>query len=141
MDMLDDREGSFKPMTAESVGDVLREAGAQVMVRSGRSENYSAPREFSFEVKAIFDNGMGLNVVARQFNYRDPWEAEGRVNDLVDAMLLRDGALTPLPKGYPYFQGIDEECGLDEDRLREIVLCVAQVNVKLYLLQELTGDL
>jgi hypothetical protein len=140
MDTVDDQE-TFKPMTAESVGEILREAGAQVMVRSGRSENYSAPREFSFEVKAIFDNGMALNVVARQFNYRDPWEAEGRVNDLVDAMLLRDGSLTPLPKGYPYFQGIDEECGLDEDRLREMVLCVAGVNVKLYLLQELTGDL
>ena len=136
----DNPEG-FKPMTAESVGDILREAGAQVMVRSGRSENYSAPREFSFEVKALFDNGMGLHVVARQFNYRDPWEAEGRVNDLVDAMLTRDGALTPLPKGYPYFQGIDEECGLDEDRLRELVQCVAKVNVKLYLLQELTGDM
>jgi hypothetical protein len=136
-----DGEETYKPMTAESVGELLREAGAQVMVRSGRSENYSAPREFSFEVKAIFDNGMGLNVVARQFNYRDPWEAEGRVNDLVDAMLLRDGALTPLPKGYPFFQGIEEECGLDEDRLREVVACVAKVNVKLYVLQEMTGDL
>jgi hypothetical protein len=132
---------SYKPMTAESVGGILREAGAEVMVRSGRSENYSAPREFSFEVKAIFPNGMGLHVVARQFNYRDPWEAEGRVNDVVDAMLLRDGALTPLPRGYPYFQRIDEECGLDEDRLREVVQCVAQVNAKLYLLQEMTGDL
>ena len=140
MDMQDDLE-TFKPMTAESVGEILKEAGAQVQVRSGRSENYSAPREFSFEVKAIFDNGMGLHVVARQFNYRDPWEAEGRVNDMVDAMLLRDGSLTPLPKGYPYFQGIDEECGLDEDRLRELVLCVVKVNVKLYLLQEMTGDL
>ena len=143
MDTLGTQDGmeTFKPMTAESVGEILREAGAQVMVRSGRSENYSAPREFSFEVKAIFENGMGLHVVARQFNYRDPWEAEGRVNDLVDAMLLRDGALTPLPKGYPYFQGIEEECGLDEDRLRELIQCVAKVNVKLYLLQEMTGDL
>ena len=132
---------NFRPMTAESVGDLLREAGAQVMVRAGRSENYSAPREFSFEVKAIFDNGMGLHVVARQFNYRDPWEAEGRVNDLVDVMLLRDGALTPLPKGYPYFQGIDEECGLDEEMLREVIDCVRKVNVKLYLLQQMTGDL
>lgn len=131
----------FRPMTAESVGDLLREAGAQVMVRAGRSENYSAPREFSFEVKAIFDNGMGLHVVARQFNYRDPWEAEGRVNDQVDVMLLRDGALTPLPKGYPYFQGIDEECGLDEEMLREVIDCVRKVNVKLYLLQQMTGDL
>jgi len=136
-----DENGSCKPMTADSVGDLLREAGAEVMIRSGRSENYSAPREFSFEVKALFDNGMGLHVVARQFNYRDPWEAEGRVNDLVDAMLLRDGALTPLPKGYPYFQGIDEECGLDEESLREVVECVRKVNVKLYLLQQMTGDL
>ena len=143
MDTLDSKDAmeTCKPMTAESVGDMLRESGAQVMVRSGRSESYSAPREFSFEVKAIFDNGMGLNVVARQFNYRDPWEAEGRVNDLVDAMLMRDGALTPLPRGYPHFQGIEEECGLDEDRLREVILCVAKVNVKLYLLQEMTGDL
>jgi hypothetical protein len=134
-------EESYKPMTAESVAELLREAGAEVMVRAGRSENYSAPREFSFEVKALFANGMGLNVVARQFNYRDPWEAEGRVNDLVDAMLLRDGALTPLPKGYPYFQGIDEECGLDEERLKEVIDCVRKVNVKVYLLQEITGDL
>ncbi|MBJ6749380.1 hypothetical protein [Geomonas anaerohicana] len=134
-------ETTSTPMTAESVGEILREAGAQVMVRSGRSENYSAPREFSFEVKAIFDNGMALHVVARQFNYRDPWEAEGRVNDLVDVMLLRDGALTPLPKGFPYFQGIDEECGLDEAMLREVIDCVRKVNPKLYLLQEMTGDL
>ena len=130
-----------KAMTAESVGDILREAGAEVMVRSGRSDNYSAPREFSFEVKAIFPNGMGMHVVARQFNYRDPWEAKGRVNDLVDVALLRDGSLSPLPKGYPWFQGIDEECGLDEDKLREVVECVRKVNVKLYLLQEMTGDL
>jgi DNA-directed RNA polymerase specialized sigma54-like protein len=111
------------------------------MIRSGRTENYSAPREFSFEVKAIFPNGMGLHVVARQFNYRDPWEAKGRVNDQVDAMLTRNGALTPLPKGYSYFQGIDEECQLDEEQLREVVACIAAVNPKLYLLQEMTGDL
>lgn len=132
---------TYTAMTAESVGDLLKEAGAEVMVRSGRSENYGAPREFSFEVKAIFPNGMGMHVVARQFNYRDPWEAKGRVNDMVDVMLLRGGALTPLPKGYPYFQGIEEECGLDEQRLREVVECVRKVNVKLYLLQEMTGDL
>jgi len=137
---MDDAQ-TFTPMTAESVGELLKEAGAEVMIRSGRSENYSAPREFSFEVKALFENGMGLHVVARQFNYRDPWEAEGRVNDVVDAMLLRDGALTPLPKGFPYFQGIEEECGLDEEQLREVVECVRKVNVKLYLLQEMTGDL
>jgi hypothetical protein len=51
----------YKPMTAESVGALLQEAGAQVMVRSGRTENYSAPREFSFEVRATFPNGMGLH--------------------------------------------------------------------------------
>ena len=132
---------TYTAMTAESVGEILKEAGAEVMVRSGRSESYSAPREFSFEVKAIFPNGMGMHVVARQFNYRDPWEATGRVNDLVDAMLLRDGSLTPLPRGYPWFQGIEEECGLDEERLREVVECVRKVNVKLYLMQEMTGDL
>lgn len=128
-------------MTAESVGELLKEAGAEIMVRSGRSDSYSAPREFSFEVKAIFPNGMGMHVVARQFNYRDPWEARGRVNDLVDVMLLRDGSLTPLPKGYPWFQGVEEECGLDEKVLREIVECVRKFNVKIYLMQEMTGDL
>ena len=132
---------TYTAMTAESVGELLEKAGAEVMVRSGRSENYSAPREFSFEVKAIFTNGMGMYVVARQFNYRDPWEAKGRVNDMVDVMLLRDGVLTPLPKGYPWFQGVEEECGLDEERLREIVECVRKVNIKLYLLQEMTGDM
>jgi hypothetical protein len=131
----------FKPMTAESVGALLQEAGAQVMVRSGRTENYSAPREFSFEVRATFPNGMGLQVVARQFNYRDPWEATGRVNDMVDASLLLDGAFSPLPKGFSYFQGIDEECGLDEERLKEVISIVAGINPKLYLLQEMTGDL
>ena len=131
----------YKPMTAESVGAILSEAGAEVQVRSGRSEHYGAPREFSFEVKAIFPNGMGLHVVARQFNYRDPWEASGRVNDMVDAMLLRNGALTPLPKGFRWFQGIEEECGLDEEMLRELVVCVRDLNPKLYLLQEMTGDM
>ena len=131
----------YKPMTAESVGALLEAAGAQVMVRSGRTENYSAPREFSFEVRATFPNGMGLQVVARQFNYRDPWEAVGRVNDMVDVSLLRDGAFTPLPKGFAYFQGIDEECGLDEERLNEVIAIVAGINPKLYLLQEMTGDL
>ena len=132
---------SYRAMTAESVGAILLDAGAEVLVRSGRSDSYSAPRELSFEVKAIFPNGMGMHVVARQFNYRDPWEATGRVNDMVDVMLLRDGTLTPLPKGYPWFQGVEEECGLDEERLQEIVTCVQAVNTKLYLLQEMTGDL
>jgi hypothetical protein len=131
----------YKPMTAESVGALLEAAGAQVMVRSGRTENYSAPREFSFEVRATFPNGMGMQVVARQFNYRDPWEATGRVNDMVDVSLLRDGAFTPLPKGFAYFQGIDEECGLDEERLKEVIAIVDGINPKLYLLQEMTGDL
>lgn len=132
---------TYTAMTAESVREILKEAGAEVLVRSGRSDSYSAPREFSFEVKAIFPNGMGMNVVARQFNYRDPWEGKGRVNDLVDVMLLRDGSLTPLPKGYRWFQGIEEECGLDEERLKEVVECVRKINLKLYLLQEMTGDL
>ena len=128
-------------MTDDSVRNLLEAAGAQVMARSGRSEHYSAPREFSFEAKAIFPNGMALHIVARQFNYRDPWEATGRVNDLVDVMLLKDGALTPLPKGYPFFQGVDEECGVDEATLKEIIACVSGVNVKLYDLQRITGDL
>ena len=131
----------YKPMTAESVGALLTEAGAQVMVRSGRTESYSAPREFSFEVRATFPNGMGLQVVARQYNYRDPWEASGRVNDMVDVSLLRDGAFSPLPKGFAYFQGIDEECGLDEERLKEVIGIVVGINPKLFLLQEMTGDL
>ena len=131
----------FKPMTAESVGSLLQEASAEVMMRSGRTESYSAPREFSFEVRATFPNGMGLQVVARQFNYRDPWEAAGRVNDMVDVSLLRDGAFSPLPKGFAYFQGIDEECGLDEERLKEVIGIVVGINPKLYLLQEMTGDL
>lgn len=129
------------PMTADSVREILEKAGAQVMARSGRSENYSAPREFSFEVKGIFENNMGLHIVARQFNYRDPWEASGRINDLVDVMLLRDGALTPLPKGYPFFQGVDEETSIDEKTLKEIIACIRDVNPKLYELQKLTGDM
>lgn len=134
-------ETGLPPMTADSVRELLAAAGAEVMARSGRTEHYSAPREFSFEVKGTFPNGMTLHIVARQFNYRDPWEASGRVNDLVDVMLLKEGDLTPLPKGYPYFQGIDEECGVDEERLREIISCVGTVNVKLYELQRITGDL
>lgn len=131
----------LQPMTADSVRELLESAGAEVMARSGRSEHYSAPREFSFEVKGLFANGMTLHIVARQFNYRDPWEATGRVNDLVDATLYKDGELTPLPKGYPFFQGIDEETGIDEPTLREIIACVQGVNPKLYELQRITGDL
>ncbi len=129
------------PMTADSVRELLETAGADVMVRSGRSDNYGAPREFSFEVKGIFPNGMALHIVARQFNYRDPWEATGRVNDQVDVSLLKGGELTPLPKGFPFFQGIDEETGIDEPTLRELIACVQTVNPKLYDLQRITGDL
>lgn len=131
----------YKPLTAESVGKLLEEAGASIMIRSGRSDSYGSPRDFSFEVRATFPNKMGLHVVARQFNYRDPWEAQGRVNDMVDVSLLRDGEYSPLPKGFEYFQGIDEECGLDEERLKEAIACVATLKPKLYLLQELTGDM
>lgn len=134
---MDDR----KPMTVDSVRELLERAGADVMARSGRSAHYSAPREFSFEVRAVFPNGLALHIVARQFTYRDPWEATGRVNDLVDASLLKDGGFSPLPKGYPYFQGQDEETGLDEEQLRELIACVRSVNPKLYELQKLTGDL
>ena len=131
----------LQPMTVESVAQLLEEAGAEVMARSGRSESYGAPREFSFEVRASFSNGMGLQVVARQFNYRDPWEATGRVNDLVDVSLLREGNFSQMPKGFTYFQGIDEECGLEEEQLKEVIAAVATLNPKLYLLQEMTGDL
>lgn len=130
-----------RAMTADSVAALLQEAGAEVMVRSGWSDSYGAPRECSFEVKAIFPNGLGLQITARQYNYRDPWEAKGRVNDLVDATLTRSGRLSPLPKGFSWFQGFEEECGLDDEKLREVVECVRKVNVKLYLLQEMTGDL
>ena len=130
-----------RPMTEQSVREILKGAGARVMSRGGRTENYGAPREFSFEVKGAFSNGLMLHVVARQYDYRDPWEATGRVNEVVDVALLRDGIYTALPKGYPYFQGRDEEAGVDEAGLNEIVVCVAGLNPKLFRLQELTGDL
>lgn len=131
----------FIAMTAESVSEMLTLAGAQVAARAGRTDSYGAPRDFSFEVRAVFPNGMGLNVVARQFNYRDPWEGGGRVNDLVDVSLMRDGGFSPLPKGYPFFQGEDQEEGVDAERLAEIIAVVRELNPKVYLLQELTGDL
>ena len=128
------------PMTEETVREILEEAGAEVVSRAGRTESYGAPRDFSFEVKGVFPNDMGLHIVARQFTYRDPWEATGRVNDLVDISLLRDGAYSPLPKGYSWFQGLDMEEGVDEDDLREIIAAVRGLNPKIYLLQALTGD-
>lgn len=130
-----------KPMTEESVRGVLANAGARVMSRGGRTENYSAPREFSFEVKGAFPNGLMLHVVARQYDYRDTWEATGRVNEVVDVALLRDGTYSELPKGYAWFQGKDEESGVDEGGLREIVACVKSLNPKLFQLQKLTGDI
>lgn len=130
-----------QPMTVDSVRALLEAAGASVMARSGRSEHYSAPREFSFEVRGVFPNGLELHVVARQFTYRDPWEATGRVNDRVDASLHRDGGYTHLPKGYPFFQGIDEETGLDGEQLQQLITCIRELNPKLYELQRLTGDL
>jgi len=93
----------LQPMTADSVRELLETAGAEVMARSGRSEHYSAPREFSFEAKGIFPNGMTLHVVARQFNYRDPWEASGRVNDLVDVLLFQGWWLEHIAEGVPVF--------------------------------------
>lgn len=130
-----------KPMTEESVKQILEEAGARVMSRGGRTENYSAPREFSFEVKGAFTNGLMLHVVARQYDYRDPWDASGRVNEVVDVALLRNGTFSELPKGYDWFQGKDEETGLDEAALTEVVACVKSLNPKLFKLQALTGDL
>ena len=134
-------DNQSKPMTEESVREMLEAAGARVMSRGGRTENYSAPREFSFEVKGAFANWLLLHVVARQYDYRDPWEMTGRVNEMVDVALLRDGAYSPLPKGYPYFQDRDEETGVDEAGLRAIVACVAGLNPKVFRLQALTGDL
>jgi hypothetical protein len=130
-----------QPMTEESVRSLLEEAGARVASRAGRSEHYGAPRDFSFEVKGVFGNGLMLHVVARQFNYRDPWEASGRVNDLVDVSLLRDGAYSPLPKGESWFQGRDTEEGVDAEGLRQLIACVAALNPKIFRLQQLTGDL
>ncbi len=129
-----------QPMTEESVREILQAAGARVMSRGGRTENYSAPREFSFEVKGAFLNGLVLHIVARQYDYRDPWEATGRINEMVDVALLRDGAYSALPKGYEWFQGKDEETGVDEVGLKEIVVCVKDLNPKLFKLQGLTGD-
>lgn len=130
-----------KTMTVDSVRELLESAGAKVMARSGRSDHYSAPREFSFEARGAFSNGLELQIVARQFTYRDSWEATGRVNDVVDVSLRKNGGFSPLPKGYPFFQGRDEESEVDEAQLSELIECVKGVNPKLYELQKLTGDL
>lgn len=130
-----------KPMTEGSVKEILEAAGARVMSRGGRTDSYSAPREFSFEVKGVFPNGLMLHVVARQYDYRDPWETTGRINEVVDVALLRDGTYSELPKGYDWFQGKDEETGVNEEGVREIVACVQSLNPKIFKLQVLTGDL
>ena len=129
------------PMTEQSVCQMLEEAGARAMSRGGRSDNYGAPREYSFEVRAAFPNGLMLNIIARQYDYRDPWEATGRVNELVDVALLRDGRHSTLPRGYEWFQNRDEEEGVIAEELQLIVDCVKDLNPKLFALQKLTGDL
>lgn len=129
------------PMSEDSVTTMLQEAGARVKGRSGRSVHYGSPRDFSFEVKAIFPNNLGLQITARQYNYRDPWEASGRVNDMVDAALLFGGSYSHLPKGYSYFQDTDTEENLDSDQLKELIDAIATINPKLFTLQNLTGDL
>lgn len=131
----------LQPMTEETLRELLETAGAKVMSRSGRNEHYGSPREFSFEVKAIFDNNLGLHLQARQFTYRDPWETEGRVNDMIDVSLLKDGRYDELPKGYPFFQGRDMEEEVDMERLKEIIDCVQEINPKIYTLQQMTGDI
>lgn len=129
------------PMSEQSVTAMLIAAGARVRGRSGRNEHYGSPRDFSFEVKAIFDNGLGLQITARQYNYRDPWESFGRVNDLVDAALLYQGSYSELPKGYDFFQGRDTEENLDSVQLQNIIDAIKTINPKLFRLQHLTGDL
>ena len=130
-----------KPMTEESVTRMLEAAGARAMSRGGRTDSYSAPREYSFEVRAVFPNGLMLNIIARQYDYRDPWEAEGRVNEMVDVALFRNNAPSTLPKGYNWFQGRDEEEGVDEAGLQSTIDCVKGLNPKIFILQEMTGDL
>ncbi len=128
-------------MTEESLKQLLAEAGARVMSRSGRNEHYGSPREFSFEVKAVFDNGLGLHIMARQYSYQDPWETSGRVNEVVDVLLLRQGQYSEMPKGQPFFQGTNTEVDADLETLEAIIRTVQQLNPKLFSLQELTGDL
>lgn len=131
----------LRPMTEHDLQAHLEGLGAKVMCRSGRNEHYGSPREYSFEIKAIFKNGLGLQILARQYNYRDPWEAEGRVNDMVDISLLKDGEYSELPKGFEYFQSRDTEDNIDWENFCKICLCVSDINPKIYLLQKMTGDL
>lgn len=133
--------GQPAPMSEESVSTMLQAAGARVRGRSGRSDHYGSPRDFSFEVRAVFANDLGLQITARQYNYRDPWETAGRVNDLVDVSLLFQGNYSELPKGYLYFQGTDTEENLNSDQLKELIEAVVKINPKLFTLQNLTGDL
>jgi hypothetical protein len=84
---------------------------------------------------------MGLHKQARQYTYRDPWEAKGRVNDFVDVSLLRNGEYSPLPKGYTFFQEKDQEEGIDYQQLEKIINDVSSLNPRIYQLQELTGDI
>ena len=130
-----------QPMSEDSIREVLEAAGATVRSRSGRNEHYGSPRDFSFEVKAVFANGLGLQVTARQYNYRDPWETSGRINDLVDVALLFQGQYSELPKGYRFFQGTDTEEDVASDVFLDIVHAIKSMNPKLFTLQQLTGDL
>ncbi len=132
---------NIQSMTQESLQAYLLKANARVMSRSGRNEHYGSPREYSFEVKAIFPNGLGLQITARQYNYHDPWETNGRVNDQVDVSLLRQGQYSEMPKGQPFFQGTDTEESVDFEQLQHIVSTVKQLTEKIFLLQQLTGDL
>jgi len=133
-------DNSPSALTEESVKEMLLQAGAKVMSRGGRTEHYGSPREFSFEVKGAFANGLVLHVVARQYTYRDPWEVEGRVNDTVDVLLLKGGLPSQLPKGYEWFQGRDEETEISATELARIISNVRNVNAKLFDLQRMTGD-
>ncbi len=130
-----------QPMSEEMITSYLESQGAKVRSRSGRNEHYGSPRDFSFEVRAIFPNNLGLQITARQYNYRDPWEASGRVNDLVDLTLLYNGQFSELPRGYTYFQGSDTEENIDFEQFSEIIAEIIAVNPKLFTLQKLTGDL
>lgn len=128
-------------MTEGMLKELLENAGAKTMSRSGRNEHYGSPREYSFEVKAVFPNSLGLQITARQYNYRDPWESTDRVNDMVDVALLRNNQYCELPKGYPFYQNKDTEEEVDYLLLQEIIEAVKNINPKLFTLQELTGDL